>query len=280
MMISRRLMMAGGMASIATAGRAQPQFDPITLRLFDAAQPAHQLDDRLVELSDGSRYRLFRAIPKSAPPPEGWPVLWLTDGNAYFDRMPADLLAAYPGLMIVGVGYDTDLPFLGVARARDYTPPPLRPDPKRPERMVGGADTFLNRIEGPLRDLAEGGLTTDPKRRTLAGHSYGGLFAIYTRGRDSGFTRFCAASPSFWLEPDLPPQGSQLLTIFVGDQERERHRAVDPDSPAFQIPVQTQEYVDAARAAGQNIDLKILPGMQHGATLAGALPDIFAIAGK
>lgn len=270
--------MAGGIASITTAGLAQPRFDPIRLHLFDDPHPTHRLDDRLVDLKDGSRYRLFRAIPKSAPPPGGWPVLWLTDGNAFFDRLPADLLARFPQLVIVGVGYDTDLPFDGEARARDYTPPPLRPDPKRPERMVGGAETFLGRITGPLRDLAEDGLQIASRRRTLAGHSYGGLFAIYARAKDSGFSRFCAASPSFWLVPDMPPVGDQPLTIFVGDEERERGRLTDPEAPAFQVPEQTRRFVQTARAAGQDIDLVVLPGMQHGATLAGALPEILTIA--
>lgn len=272
--------MAGGIASIAAAGHAQPRFDPIRLRLFDEPHTTHGLDDRLVDLEDGNRYRLFRAIPKSAPPPGGWPVLWLTDGNAFFDRIPDDLLARFPELMVVGVGYDTDLPFLSEARAYDYTPPPERPDPKQPERMVGGADIFLDRITGPLRRLAEDGMTISAERRTLAGHSYGGLFAIYARGQDSGFTRFCAASPSFWLDPDLPATGQLPLTIFVGDEERERGSTTDPESPAFQVPEQTRRYVDEARAKGQKIDLVILPGMQHGATLAGALPDIFAIAAE
>lgn len=268
------------MASIATAGLAQPQFKPTTLRLFDKPQPAHKLDDRIVDLVDGSRYRLFRAIPKSPPPPDGWPVLWLTDGNAYFDRIEAELLSEFPGLMIVGVGYDTDLPFLVEARARDYTPPPLRPDPRKPERILGGADVFLDRVKGPLRKLAEHGLRIDPKRRTLAGHSYGGLFAIYARGQKSGFSRYCAASPSLWLDPDLPPRGTPPLTIFAGDHEREQRSAGDLNKPTLQVPSQTRDYVDAAQKAGQQVNLIILPGLQHGATLAGALPDTLAIAAE
>lgn len=270
--------MIGAMASLATPGRAQPVFEPITLPLFDRDQPAHLLDDRLIDLEDGTRYRLFRAIPRATPFAGGWPVLWLTDGNAFFDRMPADLLAAFPGLMIVGVGYDTDMPFANTRRAFDYTAPPQRPDPKKPERMLGGADAFLRRLEGPLRDEAEAGLRTDPRRRTLAGHSYGGLFTIYARVQQSGFTRFCAASPSLWLEPDLAAKGDRPLTIFVGDRERERGETVDPANPAFRVPAQTRAFVDDGIASGQKIDLVILPGMEHGETVTGALPDIFRIA--
>ncbi|WBU54439.1 alpha/beta hydrolase [Paracoccus sp. SCSIO 75233] len=277
-MMTRRTLIQGAIATAASGAVAQPVFEPITLSLFEKSHPTHRLDDRLLDLPDGRRYRVFRAIPKAEPPADGWPVLWLTDGNAFFDRMAGELLARYPGLMIVAVGYDTDLPFASTERALDYTPPPLRPDPKRPERMVGGAAAFLARLNGPLREFAEENLPVDPHTRCLGGHSYGGLFAIYARGQQSIFSRFCAASPSFWLHPDMPAAGDAPLTIYVGDQERERGRLTDPRNPAFQVPKQTRDFVDRAAALGQDVSLSILPGLTHGQTLAGALPDMMSLA--
>lgn len=277
-MPTRRLFLQGALTSAATAGAAQPVFEEITLPLFDAEQPAHAMDDRLIDLPDGRRYRLFRAIPKAEPPARGRPVLWLTDGNAFFDRMPADLLARFPQLMVVGIGYDTSLPFESDARALDYTPPPIRPDPRRPDRTLGGADTFLTRVEGPLREFVEGGQLIDPARRTLGGHSFGGLFTIYARGNGSSFTRYCAASPSFWLVPELEARGQRPLTVFVGDHERERGEVSEPENPTYRVPRPTEDFVSRAKAGGQDVSLVILPGMQHGQTLAGSLPEMMAIA--
>ncbi|MFS4439442.1 alpha/beta hydrolase [Paracoccaceae bacterium GXU_MW_L88] len=270
-MTTRRFFLQSGAMAAGLLGAgmsvAQPVLEPVTLDLLRSAHPTHRFDDRLVETSGGRRYRLFRAIPKAAPPEAGWPALWLTDGNAVFDRLPPDLLAAHPGLVVIGIGYDTDLPFETTARALDYTPPPLRPDPRRAERQVGGADAFLARIDGPLRAEAERGLSIDASRRTLAGHSYGGLFALYARARGASFTQYGAISPSLWLAPDLEPGGTAPLTILVGDAERGAEGGAPEDTRRF-----------IAQGAGQRIRVILLPGLSHGATLAGALPELMAIA--
>ena len=92
-------------------------------------------------------------------------------------------------------------------RTLDFTAPDgpgdgLRPDPVHPGRTAGGAAIFHDRLTGPIRAAAEAGLPVDPARRTLWGHSFGGLFTLYALlARPGGFARYAAISPSIsiWL---------------------------------------------------------------------------------
>ena len=53
------------------------------------------------------------------------------------------------------------------------------------------------REAGVLRAAAEDGLRVDPSRRTLWGHSFGGLFTLYALlARPGSFARYAAISPS------------------------------------------------------------------------------------
>lgn len=253
------------------------------LRLFAQGAPSHRLLEKKVERGPG--HRLFIALPRGSAPAAGWPVLYLLDGNAAFDFLTADHLSQVPGLMVVGVGYDTDRQFARERRTLDFTAPDgpgdgVRPDPVHPGRMAGGAAQFLDRLTGPLRAAAEAEAPVDPARRTLWGHSFGGLFTLYALlTRPDAFARYAAISPSIWWDAPLirrvaaaapaltaPPP----LLVALGDREkRSGSDGPPPDGPA---PA-TMEFVAGLRGhPGLHPEVHVLPGLIHIETIAGSLP--------
>lgn len=163
----------------------------------------------IVSTSTGRTYRIFVFVPSVPPPPAGYPVLYLLDGNSLYP-LAANLLqlaehrtnpgGLVPGI-VVGIGYPGDAPLDMVARADDYTPP--APDLSATGDMSGnrqgGADRFLDFIEKELKPRLAADFNIDPARQTLFGHSYGGLFALHTLfTRPASFQRYVAASPSIW----------------------------------------------------------------------------------
>src|SRR5262245_14339398 len=82
----------------------------------------------------GDIYRIFVSYPAGEPPADGYPVLYVLDGNASFAGFAEarriqerfDLGKS----IIVGVGYPTDLAY-DVRRLNDYTMPLLDPPPPR-----------------------------------------------------------------------------------------------------------------------------------------------------
>ena len=134
--------------------------------------------------------RLFIGWPDTPPPPEGWPVLWVLDGNRNFPLalFSARTQALRPALthvvpaLVVGVGY-ADAGSARDLRLRDYTPPGpranLRPRPNgRPWTETGGAPAFLELLAGQIMPLIAARWPVNPARQTLFGHSMGGLFAL------------------------------------------------------------------------------------------------------
>ena len=252
------------------------------LAIFETQHPTHVLSQKTVAVGPG--HRIFLAVPRGTPPAGGWPVLYLLDGNAAFDFLTPAHLAAAEGLALVGVGYDTDRQFAREQRTFDFTAPDgpgdgIRPDPVHEGRMAGGAAQFLHRLTGALREAAEDGLRVDPSRRTLWGHSFGGLFTLYALlTKPESFDRFAAISPSIWWDEALihriaaraDPAVTPPLLVALGD--REKRSGSDGPPPAGPAPA-TMTFVESLRRhPGLDPQVHVLPGLKHIETIAGSLP--------
>lgn len=156
----------------------------------------------------GLDYRVFLVRPAEPPPPDGYPVIVLLDGNATVPMMETDIgpnpPEPYGSAVIVGIGYPTAEPFDILRRYRDLTPPtpPEFIPPSRDGSSVietGGRDDFLVFLETQVIPAVEARLPIDRRHRTLFGHSLGGLFSLYvlyTRG--DLFQTYIAADPAIW----------------------------------------------------------------------------------
>lgn len=266
------------------SGRAGPDHarGAAALAIFDQQHASHQLSQ--LPLAVGPGHRLFLAVPRGAPPADGWPILYMLDGNAVFDHLRPEHLALVPGLVICGVGYDTEQRFARAQRTLDLTPPHApgaapRPDHVTPERLAGGAEAFHARLTGPIRLAAEAGLPIDPARRTLWGHSFGGLFTLFALlTRPEAFARYASISPSVWWDPERmgriaaasrAPAATPLLLALGDAEKRTGAGGPTPDGPA---PTTMDLLAAMAVQPGISAELHVLPGHVHIATLAGSFP--------
>lgn len=122
-----------------------------------------------------------------------FPVLYMTDGDAHMAHTASTIeFLARNGrmseLIVVGIT-NTD-------RTRDLTPTKATGDAANQFKTAGGADNFLKFIETELIPEIEKNYTVRPYR-ILAGHSFGGLFAIHTMiTKPELFNSYIAVSPS------------------------------------------------------------------------------------
>ncbi len=201
-------------------------------------------------------YRVYISKPATAAPKGGFPVLYALDGDfsfpilhlnnpraaSVFQRMAQRSgIQAEPGI-VVGIGYGVDYADTTDLRASDYTvPAACQPcDKLSPEH--GGAEKFAQFIDEELRPAIAARLNINPKRESLLGHSYGGLFTLYhffTRQQQAKrFAQYFAISPSIWfgerailaelnkdhfLTPLSPEQKAHptLLALWVGSEEEQ-----------------------------------------------------------
>ncbi|RMW96140.1 alpha/beta hydrolase [Allofranklinella schreckenbergeri] len=189
-------------AAAATAAPSSPLGAAMPARL----PGAHAYSVRAK--ATGRPYRIqVSAIGR--PPAQGYPVLYVLDGDALFPvvsmaaqgmAMRADENGTIP-MLIVGVGYD-DAQLLDIqARAQDYTPPApdLANTGDRWAKQQGGADVFLQFLTQELQPAIAQSYPADPSRQALMGHSYGGLFALYAMlQQPQHFQVYIASSPSLW----------------------------------------------------------------------------------
>lgn len=190
----------------------------------------------------GEPYRIFLSIPKTAPPEKGWPLLVLTDGNATFPFAVAchASQAPYPTAtntgygVIVAIGYPTDEAYDGYRRSWDLVAPPGGSYPPYVEGgapvLTGGADRFLEFLERELLPKIEEAVSIDAERRALFGHSFGGLFTLFSLfERPDLFANWIAASPAIywedhailnWETPRKPAtRGQPYLHLSAGEYE-------------------------------------------------------------
>jgi len=190
----RRLAFSAALLLLAVS--AAPAAEPITI--------GERITIRS-DILDENRTVLVSTPPGYEQSAQGYPVLYMTDGDAHLThtRGTADFLVQnglMPPVIIVGVT-NTD-------RTRDLSPTNAslvgRDGTLREFPTSGGASHFLDFFEKELFPWVESHYRTQPFR-LLAGHSFGGLFALNALfTRPAMFEAVIAVGPSLRWDEDLP----------------------------------------------------------------------------
>lgn len=153
--------------------------------------------------ASGIDYRIFTAAPAEKAPSEGFPVIYMTDGNRMLP-IAAKLMTENPKLkaVFVGIGYPTDDKD-EIVRLRYFDLTPPTPDELIPVQTnipkTGGRDAFFTFLNHQVKAEIEGRFPIDPNRQALFGHSLGGLFTLYALfNHTDSFQTYSAGDPSIW----------------------------------------------------------------------------------
>lgn len=158
---------------------------------------------------DGYPYQIFVSKPKGEAPPNGYPLLYVLDGNAMFAgfaetrRIMAFTNTDAGKSIVVGIGYKTDKAYDTIRRRYDFTqalqkPPRMTQEPLE-QIKTGGREKFASFILDKLRPELARRYKLNPERQALFGHSLGGLFSLYMfYSHPTDFRAIIAASPSIW----------------------------------------------------------------------------------
>ncbi len=152
-------------------------------------------------------FSFFVRLPKnySKDVKQTYPVVYLLDGNAYFDQVSNSVdsyikkkkISIDP--IVVGIGYENAC-VMDSLRNRDYTFPDALPADSF--KISGQGDKFYNFIKTKLVTYIDSAYRTDKSNRTVMGHSLGGYFVLYALNQNLSdslvFRNFIAASPSIY----------------------------------------------------------------------------------
>jgi predicted alpha/beta superfamily hydrolase len=163
--------------------------------------PAAYIPDTEVRILRSSQvkqdYRISIALPYEYLDfqEKTYPTIYILDANLYFGMFTEIsrmlYLCGMTESIIVGIGYPLDLPLeesfneMMALRSLDLTPvvdeayEAERAQLGMPEK-TGGASKFLSFLADDVIPMVEAEYRTAATDRTLVGHSFGGLFALYT----------------------------------------------------------------------------------------------------
>lgn len=197
-----------------------------TIYATQAARLPQAFETEIKSTCTGRIYRIQTATLGEMPS-EGYPVLFVLDGEAFFPAlfnimqslMPNPVTRSNAPCLIVGIGYAgggvRDL----VQRAADYTPP-LGDNATADERQqFGQADRFAAFIDSELTAFLESKYRLDKNETAVFGHSFGALFGLYSLLSHRRFRRHWLVSPSIWWHNrrilDFMPSENRLNGIDV-----------------------------------------------------------------
>jgi predicted alpha/beta superfamily hydrolase len=213
---------------------------------------------------NGRDYRIQIALPLTKPPANGFPVIYVMDGDGYFGTwaFAARLRAMSQELepaVVVGIGYPEAEQDLNLAMQRRVNELVPTIDPERLKEVAGsplgaaalyaGADDLLQVIHTEVASKVASVVPINGARSTLFGHSLGGLFAL-----DALFTHpeyfqtYLVLSPSIWWD------GRAVLGGRAAFLKRVEKGEV---APRIYFAVGSLEQPDPA----QPLRLKVPPGM-------------------
>lgn len=169
------------------------------------AQDARPVIEHLYSKSVADSFTVSISLPTDyrAREDKKYPVVYLLDGNLYFDIMATTLrkyseVGLSPHVILVGIGYK-DFSTMDSLRTRDDTYPVAIPEYEM--STSGGAPKFLSFIARELIPYIDKNYHTNSSKRVLMGHSLGGYFSTFAllrtlEGERTGIQGFIAASPS------------------------------------------------------------------------------------
>ncbi|HEV2703660.1 MAG TPA: alpha/beta hydrolase-fold protein [Steroidobacteraceae bacterium] len=182
-------------------------------------------------------YTLFIRVPATPPPPQGYPVIYVLDGDLNFGTA-ADVELTLnndpvhaPVVVAIGHGVFGDMDVVrryavrkpgdqtpvGIAdigsvinmlRLHDYTLP-VAANHLAPawtgltSGNIGGLDQFLKVVEAEIKPKVAQLIPVNAANQAIFGHSIGGLAVLRALFTEPGaFRTFIAASPSIWWDAD------------------------------------------------------------------------------
>jgi len=194
---------------------------------------------------DGQTFRIYVSRPEGEAPKDGYPVLYVLDGNAMFAgfaearRIQNVYQNDMSKMIVVGIGHPSGELYDG-RRMYDFTAQVKTPALKEAYKDYpsGGRDLFLSFLLHEVRPEIAKRYKTHAERQSLFGHSLGGLFALYTLyTQPEAFHTIIAASSSIWwdnqailneertfmrkLEKGPVPGHISRLLLLTGEEEEE-----------------------------------------------------------
>jgi len=165
----------------------------------------------------GRTYRIYVAKPVTTlpSPPEGYPVIYLNDGDLVFHTAADAVVMQSVGLeakpaYVVGIGYGKDWQTASRTRFADLTPVPPEPttlaameaSPLMKGATYGEAELFHRFMTEELRPLVEAAYSVDRSNAILWGDSLGGLFALHVLfNHPDAYRTYLVGSPSIiWTD--------------------------------------------------------------------------------
>lgn len=258
---------------------------------------------RTMTARSGGAYRIMIARPERPPPPAGYPIVYVLDGDDNFAIVAetAERFGRNPGFapgIVVGVGYPG-----ASRRSLDYTP--VRGEGAPRGEPTGGAAAFRAFLADELRPAIERDFSIDRGRQAIIGHSFGGLFVLDTLfTAPDMFQLYVAASPSIWFADRAVLGGEAgfaarmargglhptlILTVGGDEQEAppwltdpaERARAARRNGDRRMVDNVRDLAARLAAIAGLTLRHRILVGEHHGTSMlpaiGNALPYVFAV---
>ena len=166
--------------------------------------------------SVGQEYRILISLPMNyAESNDKYPVLYVLDADLLFGWITdqvrfivsfrgSPIFPNIPDAIVAGISYPNtvfDQPKLWASlRARDMTPTKSSED-KALGGASGGAEKFLRFVRDELMPYVNSNYRADAEDATIAGASFGGLFALYVLFHEPDtFRRYVASSPSLWWD--------------------------------------------------------------------------------
>jgi len=241
-----------GKTPLPAGGRSQ---ELVGETVADRFSPHYRFEKHYLDSPDGKRhYRIEIGIPAEPPGRAGYPIIYMLDGNAAMASLSDKELVALARSddpvtddppVLVAVGYDIPTRNDVVSRAYDYTPPVhdaqgnLVARPTVRGRVGGGAAQFLRLIQSQVKPMVYARVRIDMQRETLWGHSYGGLFVLYTLfTQPQSFAHYVAGDPSLWWYDgallqqwrrfDKERAAGKHVALLVGTKARDPGRPPPP----------------------------------------------------